>query len=195
MNELFYFAFADLMVRIAYDKETNALRYASHRKIAGDERAIVEQYILASIAIKTDYFKRTPSRFIYLGLEAQLVKYRERFHRQTMLEKEKDMEASVAGLINQSMQHFYFEQIGDTILDARANIGAGLADERHRRHKAKLTELVKAYNTYADQKVTMDKIIPAELKSYFDIATERKYFQSDYSVHANGASDWIEERP
>ena len=170
MNELFYFAFADLMVRIEYDKDANALRYVSHRKIAAGERIIVEQYILASIAIKTDYFKRHPSRFIYLGLEAQLVKHLERFHRQTMLEKEKDMEASVAGLINHSMQHFYFEQIGDAIIAMRQELSSGGVEAEVAPLRRKIGELVKAYNHYAEQRINITEVIPAELQPHFGLS-------------------------
>jgi len=170
MNELFYFAFAELMVRIEYDQEANALRYASHRKIAAGERIIVEQYILASFATKTDYFKRPPSRFIYLGLEALLVKYLDRFHRQTSLEKEKDIEASVAGLINQSLQHFYFEQIGDAILAMRQELSRGGVEAGIVPLRRKMGELVKAYNHYAAQRINITEVIPAELQPHFGLS-------------------------
>jgi hypothetical protein len=68
------------------------------------------------------------------------------------------------------MQNYYFEKIGDTILNARREFGkteAGLADKQVGRHKVKLEELVKAYNVYTDQKITLDEIIPSELKSCF----------------------------
>lgn len=215
MKELFYFSFADLMARIEYHQRANSLRYATHREMTFDERVIVEHYLLTSFAVKTEYYKRPSALFYYLGADARLAKDLAALHLKNPLgaqfDKEEEVEDSVSGLISRSMQNYYFEQIGDTILEARrelANIGAGLADERcgrprfpienmndsRGRRKVKLKELIKAYNAYADQKITMDKIVPAELKSYFDIAAERKYFQSDYSVQENGPIEWIEER-
>ncbi|GEM_PF-541737 len=201
MKELFYFSFADLMARIEYHQGANSLRYATHREMTFDERIIVEHYLLTSFAVKTEYYKRRSALFYYLGVDARLKKDLAVLDSKNPLrepgESEKEVEASVNGLISQSMQNYYFEQIGDTILAARrelANTGAGLANERRHRRKVKLKELIKAYNTYADQKITMDKIIPAELKFYFGIAAERKYFQSDYSVPADGPIEWAEER-
>lgn len=63
MNELFYFTFADLMIRVEYNADANTLRYASHRKITFDERVLVEQYLLSTVALKTDYYKKTAGTF------------------------------------------------------------------------------------------------------------------------------------
>ena len=119
MSELFYFSFADLMVRVEYNPEANALRYASHRKMTFNERVVVEQYLLANVAQKTDYYKQAASLFVYLGLEAQLAKDLNVFHLKSTLKdlvaKENDVKASVEGLISSSMQNYYFEQIGDAI--------------------------------------------------------------------------------
>jgi hypothetical protein len=201
MKELFYFSFADLMARIEYQQSANSLRYSTHREMTLDERVIVEHYLLTTFAVKTDYYKRPSALFYYLGVDARLKKDLAALDSRNPLrepvESEKEVEASVSGLISQSMLSYYSEQIGDTILAARrelANTGAGLANERRHRRKVKLKELIKAYNTYADQKITMDKIIPAELKSCFDLAGEREYFQRHYSVPADGPSEWAEER-
>jgi hypothetical protein len=179
MKELFYFSFADLMVRVEYHREANSLRYATHREMTFGERAIVDQYLLTNIALKTDYYKRQPGLFIYLGIDAQLTKDLNLFHLKNTLksltDKEKDVKDSVAGLINQSMQAYYFEQIGDTILHVRreiANGDTGRSDERLRELKMKMEELVKAYNVYTEQKVTINEVIPSELKSYFGIPVE-----------------------
>ena len=187
MKELLYFTFADLMARVEYHQEANSLRYATHRIMAHGERVVVEQYILTNIAPKTDYYKRQPAMFIYIGLEAQLVKELNLFHLKntlkTLVEKEKDVKTSVDGLINQSMQNYYFEQIGDTILDVRREIKKveiGGADERLDQLKIKMEELIKAYNAYSDQKITIHEIIPSELKSYFGISAEATYFVSDH---------------
>lgn len=174
MNELFYFTFANLMARVEYDKAANALRYATHRKITSGERMIVEQYLLMSVAPKTDYYKRNPSQFIYLGLEAKLLKYLDRFQLQNALEKESDATASVEGLINQSMQNFYFEQIGDAILAMRRELREGLAQTRVAPLRRKMEELVEAYNHYSDQHISIAEVIPSELQPHFGLAVQRR---------------------
>jgi hypothetical protein len=197
MKELIYFSFADLMASIEYHQEANSLRYATHRKMTFTERVIVEQYLLAEFAPKTEYYKRQPAHFAYWGTDKQLTKALEAFYlKNTSRElEEKEVNDSVSGLISQSMQNYYFEQIGDMILEARremANVEAGFADEQRGRprfsfenvnasrgrRKVKLEELVKAYNAYTDEKITISEIIPAELKSYFGIPVEHEYFQS-----------------
>ncbi|MGH7596364.1 MAG: hypothetical protein ACREOI_08420 [bacterium] len=201
MKELFYFSFADLMARVEYHQEANSLRYATHRKMIYSERIIVEQYLLTNFAQKTEYYKRQPALFVYLGTDAQLTKELDTFHLKNTLrelvEKEKDVKDSVSGLISQSMQNYYFEQIGDTILDARreiAEVTAGVSEEWLGGIKIKLAELVKAYNVYTNQKITIDEIIPSELKSYFGIPAETEYFQPDHAVREDGAIDRAEER-
>ncbi len=201
MKELFYFSFADLMARAEYHQEANALRYATHRKMSFNERVIIEQYLLTNFAQKTDYYKRQPALFVYLGTDAQLTKELDLFHLKNSLkalvEKEKDVKDSVNGLINQSMQNYYFEQIGDSILDVRrdiANLADGLMEERLGKFKTKIEELIKAYNVYSDQKITLDAIIPSELKSYFGIPVETEYFQTGRAVRDAGHVDRAEER-
>ncbi len=171
MKELLYFSFADLMVRVEYNKEANSLRYSSHRKVTFGERVIIEQYLLTNIALKTEYYKKQPALFIYLGVDAQLVKDLNLFHLKntlkTLVDKEKDVKASVNDLINQSMLNFYFEKIGDTILELRETIEGDADDETLNRYREKLEELVEAYNLYADEKINMQKVLPVELKPYF----------------------------
>lgn len=179
MKELLYFSFADLMARIEYNQEANSLRYTTHRKMTYGERVIVEQYLLTNIALKTDYYKRQPALFIYVGIDAQLAKELNLFHLKnslkSLVEKEQDVKDSVNGLINHSMQNYYFEQIGDAILTARReieNFEAGPLDDRLGQLRIKMEELVKAYNAYTDQKITINEVIPSELKSYFGIPAE-----------------------
>jgi hypothetical protein len=172
MKELFYFSFANLLARIEYHQKANSLRYATHRKMTFEERVIVENYLLTTYAVKTEYYKRHPALFVYLGTEARLAKDLEAFQSKSAWREleENEVSDSVSGLISQSMQNYYFEKIGDTILNARREFGkteAGLADKQVGRHKVKLEELVKAYNVYTDQKITLDEIIPSELKSCF----------------------------
>ncbi len=171
MSELFYFSFADLMVRVEYNAEANSLRYASHRKITYDERALVEQYLLSHHALKTDYYKKEPSFFIYLGKEPQLVKELNQFHLKstlhTLIEKEKAVKASVHDLIHQSMQNYYFERIGEALVVMRQEAAVGVPRERALPLRRKLEELVAAYNVYTDQKISVTEVIPADLHSHF----------------------------
>jgi hypothetical protein len=169
MNELFYFTFADLMVRIEYNKEANSLRYASHRRMTSGERMVIEQYVLTSIAAKTDYYKRQPSRFIYLGVETQLAKNLDNFYFRATPEREMDVTASVEGLINQSMQNYYFEQIGDAIVAMRQELRKGAAPARVASFRRKMEELVEAYNHYAEQKISVAEVIPSELQTHFSL--------------------------
>jgi hypothetical protein len=177
MKELFYFSFADLMVRVDYQKEANSLRYATHREMTLSERAIVDQYLLTNIALKTDYYKRQPGLFIYLGTDPQLTK---RFKSvsfenslKSLTDKEK-MSDSVAA--HQPVDaKLLFEQIGDTILRVRREIENGDASRSNERLctlRMKLEELVNAYNVYTEQKITINEVIPSELKSYFGIPVE-----------------------
>ncbi len=170
MKELLYFSFADLMVRVEYNKEANSLRYATHRKITFGERVIVEQYLLTNIALKTEYYKKQPALFIYLGIDKQLVKDLNLFHLKntlkTLVDKEKDVKASVNNLINQSMLNFYFEKIGDTILAIREAIQENKGDTELQELRQTLEELVEAYNLYTDEKINMEKVLPVELQTY-----------------------------
>jgi len=202
MKELLYFSFADLMARAEYHQEANSLRYATHRKITFDERVLVEQYLLTNFALKTEYYKRQPALFIYIGVDAQLTKDLNLFHLKntlrSLVEKEQDVKDSVHGLINQSMQNYYFEQIGDAILAARRELAhrdAVEADERLGSLKTKMEELVKAYNVYTDQKISINEVIPSELKSYFGLPLTAEYFPARHSVrHQDGEIEIVEAR-
>ena len=171
MSELFYFSFADLMVRAEYNREANSLRYASHRKITFNERVLVEQYLLGKHALKTDYYKKEPSFFIYLGKEPQLAKELNLYHLkstlQTLVDKEKEVKESVHDLIHQSMQTYYFEQIGEALLAMRQEVATGVSRERALPLRRKLEELVEAYNLYAQQKISITAVIPADLQPHF----------------------------
>jgi hypothetical protein len=189
MKELFYFASTDLLARVEYRQADNSLRYATHRKMTVHERIMTEQYLLAAFAPKTEFHQRQPALFVCLGTDSRLSKALDKFHSENVLtkpgEKEKAVDDSIHDLIGRSMQNYYFEQIGDTILNARreqAGARPGAAAERRGRRKVKLEELVKAYNVYADHKITIDEIIPAELKSYFGITADNEHFHAEHNV-------------
>ncbi|NUM75006.1 hypothetical protein HUU40_11655 [candidate division KSB1 bacterium] len=192
MKELFYFSFADLMARIEYHQEANSLSYTTHRKMTSSERGLVEQYLLNTVALQTEYYKRRHALFIYRGIDPRLTKVLDQLHSKNASREpvvdEKEINDSVRSLISRSMQNYYFEQIGETILEARrciANGKAGFADDRPGRRKMKLEELVNAYNDYTDQKIAIAEIIPSELKSHFGLPGEGGYFQAAHAVHAN----------
>jgi hypothetical protein len=182
MNELFYFAFADLMVRVEYSKDANSLRYASHRRMNSEERMVLEQYLLTSIAAKTDYYKRQSSRFIYLGVETQLVKNLNNFYLRGTPEKEMDVAASVESLINQSMRNYYFEQIGDAILALRQELSSGGVQAKVAPLRQKMRELVKAYNHYAEQRINIAEIIPAELQPHFGLSVQPRTSEQSFAA-------------
>jgi len=177
MKELFYFSFADLMARIEYDRTANALRYATHRTMTFQERMLVEQHLLVSFAQKTEYFERDPALFIYLGTDEELAQMLEEFHARNSLQGcgDKEITAAVGNLIAQSLERYYFEQIGEALLQARHALAENAAGDnllQRDRRKAKLQELIDAYNHYTAQKITLAEIVPAELKPCFGLPQE-----------------------
>lgn len=190
MKKLYYFSFADLMARIEYHHQVNSLCYATHRDMTCGERTAIEQYFLNTVARKTEYYKRHPAFFVFLGTDPQLAKALDKFHSETTVRQpfvdEKEINDSVRSLISRSMQSYYFEQIGETILEARrcmANGKAGFTDDRYGRGKVKLEELVKAYNVYTDQKIIPAEIIPSELNSYFGLPAKPEFVRTAHAVH------------
>jgi len=172
MIELFYFSSLGLMIKVEYVKEANSLRYASHREMEHNERTMAEQYIMAEVAPKTDYYLKQPAKFVYLGRDERLEKRLASFHREIELKssirKEKEITASVNRLINDSMRNYYTEKIGELIMSARSELKNGWQYEsRLANLKQQMTDLLNAYNIYADQKVTLHEIIPSELKPYW----------------------------
>jgi len=168
MKELLYFAFSDLMVQVEYSKEANSLKYSSHREITFGERVIVEQYILTNIALKTDYYNKRPSLFIYMGVDSKLVKELNLYHLKNTLKdlvgKEQEVKQKVQDLINSSMTSYYFEKIGDQVLRLRRLVREEGQEQEIQACLRELHELVKAYNLYADEAISLDKVIPDDLK-------------------------------
>ncbi len=196
MKELFYFSFADLMARIEYHRAANALRYATHRAMSFQERMLVEQHLLASFAQKTEYFEREPALFIYLGTDEELAQTLEDFHARNSLQEfgDEEVAASVGNLISQSLERYYFERIGDALLDARHTLAAKAAGDnllQRDRRKAKLQELVDAYNHYTGQKITLAEIVPAELKPCFGLPQE----DGDEQLGGMLTEDWRNQAP
>ncbi len=170
MKELLYFSFSDLLVRVEYSKEANSLKYSSHRNISFGERVVIEQFLLSNIALKTEYYNRYPSLFIYLGEDTNLVKDLNLFHLKNTIKnltgKDQEVKKQVDELIAESMSNYYFEQIGDEILSLRKKIQAAGNRRFVSEIKIKMDELIKAYNVYSKQKITLEEVIPVDLKKY-----------------------------
>jgi len=179
MKELLYFSFADLLVRVEYSKEANSLKYASHRDISFGERVVIEQYLLSNVALKTEFYNRHPALFIFLGKDEKLTRDLNLFHLKNSLKtlagREKEVNEKVGELINTSMSNYYFEQIGETLLEFRNNLKqeAEAAENKKdvisvKQTKEKMGELIRAYNIYSDKKISLQNVVPVDLKEYFD---------------------------
>jgi len=179
MIELFYFSSLDLMIKVDYHRETNSLRYASHRDMANDERVMAEQFILAKVASKTDYYLKRSSALVYLGTDRRLKKRLAMFQRKSdlhALRREKEIAASVNSLINGSMQRYYTEKIGELILSVRRELrDGGKYESRRANLKQQMNDLLNAYNAYTAHKVTLHEIIPSELKPFWPGLEEKRY--------------------
>lgn len=178
MKELLYFSFSDLLVKVEYSKEANSLKYCSHREISFGERVVIEQYLLTNIAIKTDFYNRYPALFIYLGKDEKLVRDLNLFHLKNTIKflagREKEVKEKVDELINNSMSNYYFEQIGDTILELRKSLRLG--QDNNNEHnikivkatKQKMNELIRAYNLYSNKNISIENVVPRDLIGYFE---------------------------
>jgi len=173
MKELLYFSFSDLLVKVEYNKEANSLKYLVHREININERIMVEQYILSHFALKTEYYRRRPALFMYLGVEKKLFRDLNLLHLKntlkSLLDRDKKIKEQVKKLINQSLSNYYFEQIGDAILALRQEVNTNCRAEFIDESRDKMAKLVEAYNLYSDRKVKLEEIIPQELKSYINV--------------------------
>lgn len=172
MTKLLYFSSLGLMIKVEYVKKANSLRYASHREMKNDERAMAEQYIMVKLAPKTDYYLSHSSNFVYLGKDERLKKRLESFHHKNEMRllnsKEKAITASVKRLINDSMRNYYTEKIGELIMTARSEMKDGQQQRvKLVSLKQQMNDLLNAYNIYADRKVTLSDIIPSELKAHW----------------------------
>ena len=168
--ELLYFPSNDLLIKVDYNDEANSLRYWTNRKMKFNERKNVEQFLLTDYAAKVDFYKKTPSLFIFAGIEKDLEKELGLVHLDNMLKyltkKEKTAENKVKEAINVSMKNYYFEQIGDEILVLRGEIESDCCPQRIRDVKVRMSELLRAYNLYTNQQLTLQDIVPIDLRDY-----------------------------
>ena len=173
MKELLYFSSSDLMIQVSYKKDVNSINYFSHRELSFGERVVVEQYLLTNIAVKTEYYKKHPAMLNYNGIDIRLLKELNQFHLKntmdTLKKKENKVKDSVKNLIDDSMSNYYFEQIGNMILEIKQAVRRESLDEiDSASYKNRLEELIDAYNNYSEKKVDFFDVLPSELHNLFE---------------------------
>jgi hypothetical protein len=173
MEELFYFSSADLVVRVNYFREENTLHYVTHREIFIEERKIVENYLLAYFADeKTDYYMNYPSTFMYGGIDEGLSKQL-RFYRvhgtlKNVVSKKQVIDVQVKTLIHKSLSNYYFDRIGDKLLELRKAIQNNSDLETLENLIRVIKEMLQAYNENTGQNVSISNILPLELETKYN---------------------------
>lgn len=172
MTELLYFSSSDLMIEVDYKQPENLLSYFSHRQLTFGERVIVEQYLLTNVAVKTNYYKKYPAALNYSGIKVSLVKDLNQFHLKntikTLKDKEQEVDAAVKNLIARAMAEYYFEAVGNKIIEIRDLISNSGKEKDLIEHRRQLAELIDAYNTYSEKKVSYHEVLPRDLMPFFD---------------------------
>lgn len=155
------------MIRVIYSDEMNSIRYISHRKLEIAEKIAVEHYIITQISPFTGYCERSPSLLVYVGVDENLIKELRFYQLKDTVEKvivEKlEIDAKVQNLIHKSMSNYYFEQIGEEILTLRKEIEGG-SPKYSGEIISKIVELVDAYNLHSGHNVSVEDVIPKELR-------------------------------
>lgn len=172
MNELIYFSGMDLMIKVKHAPKASTLHYVSHREMGHKERVMAEQYMRAKIISKNGHHGNRPSAFVYLGtdkrLKKKLISLQTKHNARRSHGKEREITTAVKNLINVAMRNYYTEKIGELIIRARNELSSGLQQEgKLAVLKQQLSELVQAYNAYADHKIMLEKVIPVELRPYW----------------------------
>ena len=166
MEELFYFPSFDLLVKIRYAKDTNSIRYATHRAITTDERKIIDRYILSDVAVKTDYYRRTPSLLLYMGVDISLEKelkfYRLHDTIKEALNQKESVDKKVQELISSSLSTYYFERVGDELLKLRKLIRKQASEDEIEGALNVVVTLLEAYNQNSEHPVELRTILPKE---------------------------------
>lgn len=162
MKELFYFSQSDLMIQVQHGHTSNSLCYSSHREITEGERKFVEHYIRTKVGTEAEN-----DSVSYLGIDDELARDLNEYHSKNNLkslhEKHEKIDDAVKDLIKESMANYYFEQIGKKLIEMRGMIQQGGENLELNRERNNLAELVYAYNIYADEKVSFEKVLPKEL--------------------------------
>ncbi len=82
-------------------------------------------------------------------------------------EDETRIEDAVRDLIERSLSNYYFEQIENTLMEARRLSGSFGQGRWMDEYAEKFSELVKAYNLHTDNKVSMDKMFPKNCADHY----------------------------
>jgi len=171
MDELFYFPTFDLLIKVIYAKEANSLRYAAHRAIKTNEKKVLERYILQEIAPKTEYYTRTPSLLLFMGVDVSLRKelktYQVKDTIKNIIERKHSIDDRVQDLIATSLSNYYFERLGDKLIDLRHILGAKLEFERLETTLKEITTLLQAYNQNSGNKINIETILPQEAIKHY----------------------------
>jgi hypothetical protein len=166
MDELFYFPSFDLLIRITYTKETNSLRYATHRPIAFDERKVIDRFILHDVGPKTEFYNSNPSLMLYMGVDLSLKKEL-RFYRlhdtiKDVLKQKSVVDEQVKDVITKSLSAYYFDRIGDELVRLRKMIDFDTSEDQVEVVLGRIDTLVQAYNENAGENVDIENILPRE---------------------------------
>ncbi|RMG78792.1 MAG: hypothetical protein D6707_09320, partial [Bacteroidetes bacterium] len=111
MKELVYFGKLDLLIKVHYDRDANAIRYLTHRKASVHERISIEKYIILNFAKGTDYLREDYSALLYIGVDPELEKnlksFREEHDMKKMNARSAELDAMVRKLVKGSLKEFY----------------------------------------------------------------------------------------
>lgn len=142
-SDLYYFSHMDMMVKIVLDG------YFTHRKPSRKEKDKISDYIT--------YKLRGVNNWIGVdeNLSRELRKFKVKYNKrvaQNKRRKEEKIKKVVENLIKESMTNYYFEKIGDTILEIRKNPSKDILIK-------KLSELLSAYNLHTNSNISLKEII------------------------------------
>jgi hypothetical protein len=167
MDELFYFPSFDLLIKIKYAKDTNSLRYSTHRIITFEERKVIDRYILQDVGPKTDFYQRSPSLLLYIGVDVSLEKelrfYRLRDTLKDVLDHKSTVDKEVKDVIARSLGNYYFERIGDELIQLRKMLETKNSGDKIDYSLLKINTLLEAYNFHSKQNVDIEDILPKEI--------------------------------
>lgn len=166
LQELFYFTAFDLMIQVEYHSWTNALRYATHRRIMLEERIVLEQYLLSKVALRTDFYKKEPSLFVYLGVDRKLEARKQKYESGDEASIADRAQESVTAVINAAMRDYYFTRIGEALTHFRHEVRGENAKQVIADFKHEMNELVDAYNAHSVEKLKMSEVVPQELRAF-----------------------------
>lgn len=166
MKELFYFSNSDVMVQVHYDDTENVLRYTSHRKISEREREIIEQYIKNHVVTEIEQKSLKETILNYGGIDSKLTYNLDQFHlERRKADKEKEeatnsaADSAVKDLISNSMENYYFEKIGETLIKIHKIEDTAESGKAKEAYHLDLLELVQAYNMYSNKKVDIQDLL------------------------------------